>query len=223
MPNLDVKVFVGGVQAQVTYRGRSGCCAGLDQVIFTVPNNVFSCYAPVTVTVNGVPSNTVTMSIAQTGKVCSDTGGFSASELTQAQTRGSLAVASINLLRNADVSDADAPFDSGAAFFKRYTAVEFSQTQSFANVFPKGACYVYKADSSFESSGGTIPDLIEPQYLDAGENMEVRGPAGTKPMIPLDLGTYYLDLGDDAVYLQPGSYTVANGPGGETVKGFQSS
>ena len=34
-----VEVFVGGVPAQVAYSGRSPCCAGIDQVVFTVPAN----------------------------------------------------------------------------------------------------------------------------------------------------------------------------------------
>ena len=34
---IKVEVFVGGISAPVAYSGRSPCCAGLDQVTFTVP------------------------------------------------------------------------------------------------------------------------------------------------------------------------------------------
>ena len=37
MPSVPVEVYVGGKRADVTYRGRSGCCAGIDQIVFTVP------------------------------------------------------------------------------------------------------------------------------------------------------------------------------------------
>jgi uncharacterized protein (TIGR03437 family) len=40
MPSLPLKLWLGGVQAPVTYQGRSGCCIGEDQIVFAVPNNV---------------------------------------------------------------------------------------------------------------------------------------------------------------------------------------
>jgi uncharacterized protein (TIGR03437 family) len=40
MPAIPVNVWLGGVQAPVSYRGRSGCCFGEDQIMFTVPSSV---------------------------------------------------------------------------------------------------------------------------------------------------------------------------------------
>ena len=39
--NLDVpvNVYVGTKLVTPTYKGRSGCCAGIDQVVFTVPDD----------------------------------------------------------------------------------------------------------------------------------------------------------------------------------------
>jgi uncharacterized protein (TIGR03437 family) len=46
---VDAEVYVGGKRAAVTYKGRSGCCAGIDQIVFTVPEGVEGCYVPVVV------------------------------------------------------------------------------------------------------------------------------------------------------------------------------
>ena len=64
----DVKVLVGGREARLEYRGRSGCCSGLDQVRFVVPEGVEGCCVPVQLVVNGVVSNTVSMSIGKAGR-----------------------------------------------------------------------------------------------------------------------------------------------------------
>jgi len=48
--SAETEVFVGGVSATVQYHGRSPCCSGLDQVVFTVPANApQGCYVPVVV------------------------------------------------------------------------------------------------------------------------------------------------------------------------------
>jgi uncharacterized protein (TIGR03437 family) len=69
-----VEVFVGGQAASVSYSGRSSCCAGIDQINFTVPPSApAGCYVPVVVRVNGsVVSNTATMAIDPNGAPCTD-------------------------------------------------------------------------------------------------------------------------------------------------------
>ena len=57
--DVPVEVYVGGKRADVTYRGRSGCCAGIDQIVFTVPQGVEGCYVPVVVKTGDVVSNFV--------------------------------------------------------------------------------------------------------------------------------------------------------------------
>jgi uncharacterized protein (TIGR03437 family) len=69
--DVDAKVLVAGEEAQIVYRGRSPCCAGLDQIRFLVPAGIEGCCIPVQVVVEGVRSNVVTMSIANEGRVCS--------------------------------------------------------------------------------------------------------------------------------------------------------
>ena len=52
-----VEVFVGTSAARISYAGRSGCCAGLDQIAFEIPASVSGCFVPVAVRSGGVVSN----------------------------------------------------------------------------------------------------------------------------------------------------------------------
>jgi uncharacterized protein (TIGR03437 family) len=74
--NLPTKteVFVGGIAATISYQGRSPCCSGDDQIVFTVPANApTGCWVPIQVRTEGsVPSNTVTMAISKDGSPCTD-------------------------------------------------------------------------------------------------------------------------------------------------------
>ena len=71
MPNLALSMWVGGLPASVIYQGRSGCCVGEDQIVFTVPNNVpTGCAVPLVLEVNGQISNTAVMPIANGGRSC---------------------------------------------------------------------------------------------------------------------------------------------------------
>ena len=236
MSGLNVKVYVAGVQAAVTYSGRSGCCAGLDQIAFIVPANVSGCYAPLTVVVNGVPSNSVTMSIARSGKVCSDPGGLSTKDLQQAETTGTLAVGSINFIRTTTVlpeipglpgAGSEFTADSGSALFERYKTTEFIGAQSFSNIFPEGGCFVYAFQPGIadEPEAGDPPDPVPSQLLDAGPFLEVKGPLGAKQIPKLSPGLYGAELGGGLVptsppFLTAGNYTVSNGFGGADIQPF---
>lgn len=68
----NVEVFIGMSQAPVSYAGRSGCCAGLDQIAFQVPDSVTGCFVPVLVRSGGVVSNFVTLPVSASGSLCPD-------------------------------------------------------------------------------------------------------------------------------------------------------
>jgi uncharacterized protein (TIGR03437 family) len=73
-PNFPgVEVFVGTLPATVIYAGRSGCCAGVDQISFHVPDGVAGCYVPVAVRSGGKISNFVSIAVSGDGGPCSDT------------------------------------------------------------------------------------------------------------------------------------------------------
>jgi uncharacterized protein (TIGR03437 family) len=75
----QIQVFVGGMQANVQYQGRTPSAVGLDQINVTVPPNVpTGCSVPIVVQTNnasGTPitvSNTPSIAIALAGGTCSD-------------------------------------------------------------------------------------------------------------------------------------------------------
>jgi uncharacterized protein (TIGR03437 family) len=71
----QVTVYVGNTTANVTYQGRSGCCSGLDQIIFQVPAGVTGCYVPVAVETGGIDGNIgnfATIAVAESGETCTD-------------------------------------------------------------------------------------------------------------------------------------------------------
>ena len=73
-PFPNVQVWVGGQSAQVAYAGRSGCCAAVDQISFTVPTVANGCNVPVTVVSGGNSSNAVTIPVSGSGGACGDSG-----------------------------------------------------------------------------------------------------------------------------------------------------
>jgi uncharacterized protein (TIGR03437 family) len=88
-PNFpNVQVWVAGLPAKIVYAGRSGCCAGVDQIVFTVPAVGNSCNAPVTVVSGGVSSNTVTIPVSGSGGACSDTGPTVPTSVLSSATAG---------------------------------------------------------------------------------------------------------------------------------------
>src|SRR5579864_7968811 len=93
----DAQVFVGTTPATVQYAGRSGCCAGLDQITFKVPAGVTGCFVPLAVRVGGVVSNFTSLSIASQGRQCADPTGLSVVALDRAKAAGSLRVGAIAL------------------------------------------------------------------------------------------------------------------------------
>jgi uncharacterized protein (TIGR03437 family) len=231
--STDVQVLVGGKPANVTYKGRSGCCAGIDQVIFEVPQGVESCYAPVVVTVAGKTSNFGTMSISGSGGACSQ-------RLSSASSGGELSSGSIILGRtkaNISVSGQSITSETDSAFgaFFRYTAAQLSATQQIDGIESTtiGSCYV--ATYQFSEEEPTFVDPVQPRPLNAG-TINVTGPKGTK-QLNYQNGAYFAQLGggtsipglpnipglptSEPLFLDPGSYTINNGSGGPEVGAFQ--
>jgi uncharacterized protein (TIGR03437 family) len=76
--NLDVEVSVGGRNAYVLYKGRSSCCAGVDEIDIIIPDFVAGCSVPVRVRVGDAVSNVATLAIEPEGRTCADPAGVSA-------------------------------------------------------------------------------------------------------------------------------------------------
>ncbi len=231
---ITVEVFVGGKPATITYRGRSGCCAGIDQIVFTVPEGVSGCYVPVAVRQNGVTSNFVTMAIAPSGSLCSDPSGLSTADLQKVAggspiTIGTTSVTHAALFAGAVTGTADI---ASARFLKFASAADvlsysFGATVGTDAVPSAGSCYV----SPYEFDGNVLnaifPDVVETSRfagLSAGANLTYSGPAGNATVAGKDDGSGSISY-DDVIggmvpgdnprpdFVVPGNITISNGDG----------
>jgi uncharacterized protein (TIGR03437 family) len=234
MPNLPLKVYVGSAQAALTYRGRSGCCSGLDQIGFVIPTGVTGCHVPVAVQIGNVVSNFVTMPIATGGRTCSDAAGPTPTDISNFLLNGG-SFGSVSLSRSTTTSPGlPPPFgtgqpttttsDAGGATFYKYTAQQLSVAQNPFQTYTIGACVVY----AFSGQSAAVTDPIKPVGLDAGSAITVNGPNGAKQLTPfaiLGKGFYSAMLGGGSgasatpLYLDAGSYAIS-GPGGADVGAF---
>jgi len=241
--NVPAEVYVGNVKAAIGYQGRSGCCSGIDQILFTVPPGVSGCYVPVTVKIGNVASNFVTMSIADTGNICSDALGYSTAELQKAQTTTSLTVADLSLFRlNIKISapgqgTIQGAADQGSGYFHRYNGPG-GILGALPIALPSVGCIVYTIPT--QGSGLFDAFTIGPQHdyigADGGPQLDVSGPQGPRQLLRLNTGTtaspdfrYKGDLGGDPpfstsgpAYLSPGAYTIS-GSGGQDAGSFSTS
>jgi uncharacterized protein (TIGR03437 family) len=224
MPNVNLKVWVGGREAAVQYRGRSGCCVGVDQIVFTVPAGVQGCYVSVAVQIDNVVSNYVTIAIASSGNTCSDPAGFTSAEMSQIQAFGSLCICSVNLVRSGisfsepGLPPIDFNTDTGSTSCNCFSFDEFQRSQGICIPPAVGSCLVRTFRAGSEAS-----DPITGTPLDAGPFINVNGPNGAKQMTPNPLlpGFYSATLSTfdpfnpfgGADYLDPGTYTIDNGGG----------
>jgi uncharacterized protein (TIGR03437 family) len=227
MPNIPITVYIGGQKASVSYRGRSGCCAALDQIVFTVPAGVTGCSVPVTVQIGNTVGNYVTTALG-TGGTCTDP--TSPNNITTIlQNGGSFGFASLG--RSTSSTPAIGPIpasttttDTGSASFVKYTAQQLALAQNPFQAYTIGSCVVY----TYSGQSASIVDPIKPVGLDAGNQITVNGPNGTKQLPELSgstKGVYTATLGGGSglnpppLYLSPGSYTLT-GPGGADVGAF---
>ena len=226
LASINVKVWVGVLEATVTYRGRAECCVGIDQIKFIMPAGVTGCYVPVAVQIENVISNYVSMAVSSDGSVCSDPYGIPKADLEAAQQRGTFRLGAVGLGRlTFHAADGDFTADTGSAVFERWDDFgRFAQFQGApgAITLPLGMCEVYSY-----REGGTQTDPANGRGMSAGTALNVSGPRGNRQIPqyppennPLFPGAYGAILGDPqnplaGGYLEPGSYTINNGSGAE--------
>lgn len=189
----DVQVFVGGRQAQVVYAGRSGCCAGVDQIRFVVPSGLSGCYLPVYVVVDGVPSNFTSMSVAPGGGACSDPGG---GITPGALADGALTVGIIVL--NKATSEFTLPSlpgvaqtttqvgEAASASYHRYDANQAVRQGFDGQLFTQGACFVF----NFRGETGDFDDPVQSIGLDAGPTTTIASGSASHTLQKVEPGQY---------------------------------
>jgi len=217
--DVNLQVLVGGRPAAVRYKGRSQCCAGADQINFEVPRDVDGCYVPVVLRSGDAVSNFTTVSVAAPGADCTDLSGITGPEIERLQSGGALRVGSIALsaFRVTEGSCCEAPgyYESGSANFWQAGLTVLLPRMGRPS---PGSCLVFPP--------GQIVGVIEPRPapLEAGTALNLSGPKGAKQLPRRGPGAYHEQFSAAATqlqYLEPGAYTVDNGPGGADVGAFR--
>ncbi len=249
--SVPVNVYVGTKLVTPSYKGRSGCCAGIDQVVFAVPDGIEGCYVSVHVQAGGVISNSATIAITGSGRVCSDPTGFSTADLQKVQNGGTLTVADTSLARDKISSPGlggiEGNLDFGEGHFRHYASsldVLASSRGSLVGLEGSpsvGSCTV--APYSYQSFGSSLlpnnSDPVNQHGLDAGAALNVTGPLGAKQLPKQDKGSpgqsdYVYKVKGSIIaggipgftpvtpgYLSPGAYTIDDGSGGTQVGAFK--
>jgi uncharacterized protein (TIGR03437 family) len=220
MDNLPLKLYIGGVEAQVSYQGRSGCCIGVDQVVFTVPDDVpTGCAVPMFIQIGNQGSNHTRFPVANGSRSCIPTNRrITPSAVAALENTGEFTSTQVRLRRRPAVNAQDSADRADAQFQKLRVVPELRLFfLSLVDVQPSGTCYVLNdlnLDISQEAGHFVRP-------IDAGPSLSLSGPNGNKVLaktVASDEPTdYFLSIG--AGYFSPGTYTVT-GTGGADVGPF---
>lgn len=247
--NQPIEVLVGGRRANVLYKGRSGCCAGIDQIVFEVPGGLSGCYVPLVVKNGNTVSNYTSLSIAANRGSCSDPFGYTAGELNTLTSTGKLNVGSVALVKlSLKVSAAgltlDTTTETAAGAFYGYDASQLIASRGAGGTAVSvGACTLF----TYKGQNANPEDPIRPRILDAGASINLSGPNGAKSLPKIQGGLYSATLatvtglpggipglpgggsipglpggGSASSYLTAGAYTADNGSGGVDVGNFRS-
>jgi len=218
--STPLTVWLGGVAANVSYSGRSGCCVGEDQIIFTVPNNVpTGCAVPLAVQIGTQVSNYAAIPVANGSRSCTmQNPAFSASGIQALTTNtSSVNYGSLSLARQiaAETSSGTIYQDIGQGEFANLSTTYLNQpTQpvvlSSLDLPPFGTC-------TTSNSNASAPALFTVNTgVDAGA-ITVTAPAPDFPVVMKEqrgtgqATTYtvnFSSLTASGVYLSGGAYTI---------------
>jgi uncharacterized protein (TIGR03437 family) len=236
---VNLEFSVGGKPATVTYKGRSGCCAGIDQIVFQVPDGLDGCYVPVVAKIGNAVSNFTTMSVSASGGACSDAGGLSASDIQAAQNKNKIRLGMLDLVR-ADIEQVTGASSGSVTRYDQATAVFTDLTfgallgMPVREISTPGSCTVWRGNAT-DPILNRPPVLASHINLDAG-TITLRGGVASGSMNYQ--GNYYYGALGTAAYsepssgpgpttgfLEPGTFTVSSPgggpvPGGTSIGGF---
>jgi uncharacterized protein (TIGR03437 family) len=216
MTSVDAKLFLGGVQQQIVFKGR-GCCIGEDQIAFVVADNTpTGCAVPMAVQIGTEVSNYAVIAVAPKGsRTCTPSNSSFSGNFVPALTQAAVPItfAQFSLARGPNYNaqgQVTGTVDSGSAEVLSFTVPTTIQPfiASYLDDSPAGTCIVYNLPN-FPDGGNRLANFTP---LDGGPSINVTGPNGNQA-IQIN--------GNDATFgpgnfLSPGAYTVA-GPGGANV------
>lgn len=219
MSNIPVTVWLGGVQAPVTYQGRSGCCEGEDQIVFTVPNNAPpGCAVPLVVQIDNLVSNSTVMPVANGSRTC-PYFTTPAADISQLATLSSFTFGDVEL--DHLLNDSGSGFvDTASGLFANISGLP-PLTQAFWPSFtdnqPMGTCTVMGARAPGDVFFNNLVNNGYVKILDAGSTFTVMGPKGNMN-VQLTSGNPST-LSASGAFLVPGDYTIT-GTGGKDIGAF---
>jgi len=216
MAAVPLTLWVGGIQAQILYQGRSGCCVGLDQIAFVVPAAVpTGCAVPLVLQIGATApaiSNSSVLPVASGSRNCTPNNAAAGLEASQIPATGALAIGDIDLEKV--MSTGGGLQDEAYFAFVSFTFKAGMQPffQSFADQLPAGVCVVYSSLTPNEN----IP-IDSFSVLDGGSKVTLKGPAGSATVPGPSFNLASFNAG--GTFLAPGAYTVT-GTGGAAVGPF---
>lgn len=217
----DLELYVGGVEVtNILYAGRSGCCSGVDQIIFEIPAAApQGCYVPVTVVVDGIPSNQGAISIG-TGDFCGDFDSFSSAEVESIAADASFQFGRIDISRIDWMLQGQSLLEEQtSATFREFVGGQFLQNPSYLSS-GRNTCLVRFGAEDPNSQGVTAPF----DSLSAGPSINYTTPNDTRMMTLVDGMTYVDDIADLVLAgqpeLSPGEYAFTGADAASTVGAF---
>jgi uncharacterized protein (TIGR03437 family) len=213
MTSLPLTVWLGGVKISAAYQGRSGCCVGEDQIVFTVPPNVpTGCAVPLAVQIGNFISNSVAMPVAATGsRTCTPVDpAFTTDFVAQTASSNPISFGDVDLRRNDNYPGLQ---DIVKTQFLRFTVPAAVQPFffSYIDVPSLGSCQIFNNNNS-------SPPFSTFATIDAGPQLTVQGPNGSKNVSSNGKTT----VSATGNFFGPGTFTVS-GPGGADVPAFSTS
>ena len=205
-----IHVFVGGVEASVTYSGLSGG-VGLNQINFTIPVGLSGCNVSLIVQSDTTParvSNATTIPIAPNGGVCTDVYSPLPPVIDSALKKGSVTLGAVTL---------DGDQKQATALFLRFTPAQYAAAGNRLSNLTPGSCTTFvQLGSGGAHSGNPNDGLPESTGVDAGSGLTVTPPGGPITRMPLlQAGIYQSNI----TAVTSGSYGFS-GTGGKDIAPF---
>lgn len=218
--SCPVTVWVGGIQATVTYAGRSGYTAE-DQIDFIVPNGPQGCYVQVAVQTGSVISNFTSLPVDPSGTTCSDADGINYADIasivaSKGQANVGDIVAMSNFLNvNIPLLSSKVAWDNDTVTGEigTFTSRTLDTFQGFSLSPSAGNCTVIPF---LEVPPPSDPGLSL-SMLDAGSSLSISGPNGTQT-VPTSGSLYQGLVGGETIKDLETLLTSGSCPADNTVK-----
>lgn len=225
-----VEVFVGGKSASIGYAGRSPCCAGTDQIVFTVPSDApTGCWVPVQVrTEKSIVSNTTTMAIGQTSNsACTEPGNPFASKFVSGGRLGWIQIYRVANRNQTIGLTIDTTSEYVSASYRKEAGGQFAYNPLYS-LPPVGSCTTYSGQGDLFWKDTLPGTQYASQGLDAGAQITVgsrriaQPKSYSAPFAPLGWFQTGITAFTSTLLLNPGTMAVQSS-GGADVAGFQAS